>query len=556
MRGRRKASDLTVTDMFCGAGGSSQGAEESGFRIRMAMNHWSLAIETHNTNFPNADHDCSDVSATDPRRYPTTDVLIASPECTNHSLAKGVRRKGRQQGDLFETTKEDPSAVRSRATMWDVVRFAEFHRYEAVIVENVVDARFWECWEAWLLAMLNLGYEHELVYLNSMFAHPTPQSRDRLYIVFWRKGNRRPDLRYTPAAWCAPCGRDVEARQAWKPGRTWGRYRRQYVYACPGCASIVEPYYYAALNAIDLTLPAERIGDRKRPLKERTLNRIRYGLEKYGRQPLQIVTNMTTDGGRVRAATEPGFTQPGSAITALLSPFVVETAFAHSGERRVHAGVEPLPTQSTRQTFGLAVPAAAVFNYRSNGGGDYSLRSLADPMPAQVTEPQGRLISTAPTLLSGAGVMTYRTSRGDAQIDGSAVMSMRDAPNYPLSGIGDALPTQTASASQCALLQRQPYLISYYGQGLAAPIGSAMPTVTTRDRQALIDPTAELSIEDCYFRMLVAREVGRAMAFRDGYVVLGTARDQVRQYGNAVTPPALRWLSKRVRQALTGERAA
>jgi site-specific DNA-cytosine methylase len=70
-----------------------------------------------------------------------------------------------------------------------VCDFAEVHRYNAIIVENVVDARDWVMWPAWLHAMELLGYNHKCVYLNSMFAHPTPQSRDRMYVVFWRKGN-------------------------------------------------------------------------------------------------------------------------------------------------------------------------------------------------------------------------------------------------------------------------------------------------------------------------------------------------------------------------------
>lgn len=50
-----KASELDCTDMFCGAGGSSDGARRAGVSLRMAMNHWQLAIDTHNSNFPTAD---------------------------------------------------------------------------------------------------------------------------------------------------------------------------------------------------------------------------------------------------------------------------------------------------------------------------------------------------------------------------------------------------------------------------------------------------------------------------------------------------------------------
>jgi DNA (cytosine-5)-methyltransferase 1 len=56
--------------------------------------------------------------------------------------------------------------------------------------------------------------------------------------------------------------------------------------------------------------------------------------------------------------------------------------------------------------------------------------------------------------------------------------------------------------------------------------------------------------------MLQPHEVGGAMAFPGAYIVTGTKREQVKQYGNAVTPPAMRLLLARVVESLTGERAA
>ncbi|MGD9729523.1 MAG: DNA cytosine methyltransferase, partial [Nitrospiraceae bacterium] len=138
-----KNSYLTATDQFCGAGGSSSGAVAAGVEVKLALNHWKLAVETHSTNFRDTMHDCTDISASDPRRYPSTDILITSPECTNHSLAKGKARKYQQQLDLFGKVTIDPAEERSRATMWDVPRFAEYHEYRIIIVENVVDARYW-----------------------------------------------------------------------------------------------------------------------------------------------------------------------------------------------------------------------------------------------------------------------------------------------------------------------------------------------------------------------------------------------------------------------------
>jgi DNA (cytosine-5)-methyltransferase 1 len=92
-----------------------------------------------------------------------------------------------------------PETQRSRATMWDVVRFTEYHQYEAIIVENVVEVvRTWPLFWTWWQAMEALGYLGQLVSLNSMFALPTPQSRDRIYIV-WTKGRKwKPDVAISP----------------------------------------------------------------------------------------------------------------------------------------------------------------------------------------------------------------------------------------------------------------------------------------------------------------------------------------------------------------------
>ena len=178
---------LTITDLFCGAGGSGLGAQAAGYQLVMAANHWRRAIDTHAANFPDTEHDCADISQVNPRRYRTTDVLWASPECTNHSQAKG-RRRTLDQPDMFGDTLPDEAAERSRATMYDVPRFAEQHRYRAIVVENVVEVVKWVGFRGWLVTMDDHGYDHEIVCLNSMHAPAmaaprAPQSRDRVYVV-------------------------------------------------------------------------------------------------------------------------------------------------------------------------------------------------------------------------------------------------------------------------------------------------------------------------------------------------------------------------------------
>lgn len=45
------SANLTLTDLFCGAGGSSTGAiDVPGVSVRLAANHWDLAIESGGTS--------------------------------------------------------------------------------------------------------------------------------------------------------------------------------------------------------------------------------------------------------------------------------------------------------------------------------------------------------------------------------------------------------------------------------------------------------------------------------------------------------------------------
>ncbi len=309
---------ITATDLFCGAGGSSLGAEAAGVELRMAANHWPKAIEVHQTNFPDAGHDCADISQVDPRRYPRTDILLASPECTNHSSAKGVSRK-RQDPTLFDSP--DLAAERSRATMWDVHRFVEHHRYDAVVVENVVDAAGWVYWRSWWQAWSDAGYDARVLSINSAHTGAVHQWRDRIYVVAVRRG-LAVDLEVRPPSWCPSCERVVAGRQCFKrPDRIVGRWRQQYVYRCPDCAGVVDPPAPPAHEIIDWSIEGTRIGDRPRPLAEATRRRIRLGLEKYGHHLVQVA-HQGSDRCRVRPLTDPHPTVTASRDhQALVVPF-------------------------------------------------------------------------------------------------------------------------------------------------------------------------------------------------------------------------------------------
>lgn len=80
------------------------------------------------------------------------------------------------------------------------------------------------------------------------------------------------------------------------PAAKIGKYGRQYVYRCPRqeCRhAIVEPYVLPAAAAIDWSDLGSRIGDRKRPLAENTVRRIRAGLALFA-QPVMVAVGGNT----------------------------------------------------------------------------------------------------------------------------------------------------------------------------------------------------------------------------------------------------------------------
>jgi DNA (cytosine-5)-methyltransferase 1 len=533
-----KNSFITITDQFCGAGGSSHGARDlaneigGGLEIKLALNHWSLAIETHNTNFPDTLHDCTDISACDPRRYPSTHILITSPECTNHSLAKGQKRKWKEQIELFGKATIDPTEERSRATMWDVPRFAEFHLYEIIIVENVVDARYWVMWDAWLKSMHCLGYDHKCVYYNSMHAHPTPQSRDRMYIIFWKKGNKAPDLELRPKGYCHHCEKDTDTFQAWKkPGINWGKYKTQYVYRCPSCTQIVEPYYYSAFNCIDWTLPGTRIGDRKKPLSDNTMKRIEYGINKYWNEP-SIITTRYSSGieCRVKSAMNGVLpTQPGDQSHALFNPIIVKRNHTTSPGSLVKDSIaDPLPTQLTDNGFHILSPIMTVSGYPPLiTSKEYDLKKQ------RVKDGSKEPLYTQSTHQNIGVVMPF------IAINNGKSKTRLINKELPCLTTRDRMGLLTPKALQSFL--------SYYYNGSNVTSNMCEPTRTlsTRDRASLVTDVKSPCIEDCNYRMLLPHEIKSGMAFHGDYKVLGNSRDQVKQLGNAVTPPVMKELLKR-----------
>lgn len=245
---------IVAADLFCGAGGSSTGlalaAESAGRGLDLtAVNHWDRAIETHSANHPGARHLCHGLDGVDPRKVigRKLDLLIASPECTHHSNARGGK----------------PCEDQSRSTAWHVIRWADALRPRFVLVENVQEFTTWgplsekgkplvkrkgETFQAWAQALRSLGYVVDWRVLNAA-DYGAATSRQRLFVMARRGRGAMP--------WPDP----THARETVVD--LFGRRER----------------WRAAREVIDWTLPFPTLDDRKRPLSARTIRKIESGLK-------------------------------------------------------------------------------------------------------------------------------------------------------------------------------------------------------------------------------------------------------------------------------------
>lgn len=177
---------LRGIDLFCGAGGSSQGAVAAGIKMVGAVDQWDIATKTYADNFQSAQRNIVTGSLDDTTGadlFPSigrVDVLIASPECTHHSLARGNR----------------PRCDASRRSGWYVVNFIEDLDPEFIVLENVSMMRHWEGYrELYETLEKRYGYQMRAQILDAA-DFGVPQSRKRLFI-FGSKCQRPPEIRPT-----------------------------------------------------------------------------------------------------------------------------------------------------------------------------------------------------------------------------------------------------------------------------------------------------------------------------------------------------------------------
>lgn len=491
---------LRAVDLFCGGGGTTEGAEKSGaVTVVGAINHWSVAVQTHKANFPHTKHINSRLDEVNPGEFSNLDIFFASPECTDHSRARGGR----------------PTNDQRRCGAWDIMKWLDFHRPRRLIVENVPEFKEWgpvgdngrplkkfrgRFFSAWVEALRSAGYTVDDRLLNAA-DYGAATSRTRLFVVA-RKGNR-------PVNWPEP----THARQSGGE--------------LPGME--MQPWRSAA-EIIDWEIPCRRVFLRKEPLSDNTLNRIEAGLRKFvGPFAMNLA-----HGGRLHSLENPlpTVTTSHRGEMSLAIPFQFKAMGNCPGLTR--SIDEPLRTiVAARNSEGIVIPFIKP-NFNEREGQKPRSHSLADPLPTVTSRGAGDLI--LPYIID--------VNHGEKA----------RSPGGRLHSIDQPLKTIATKRGQAVVI---PFLVSYYANGKAHSLAKPLGTLTTRDRygvayavvelaeqikprnaaeRKLLATMKELGVADVCYRMLVNPELSLATGFRPEYIFCGNKGDVTRQIGNAVCP--------------------
>ncbi len=163
----RRGQDLTVVDLFAGAGLLSGAFASEGFRVLRAVDADKVAAETYRRNL--GDHvEVGDVTRVQPEGR--CDVLIAGPPCQGFSTLG----------------KRNPDDLRNQLSL-QVAAWARELRPKVVVVENVAAFVQSPIWRSLHRRLRRAGYEVKAVTLNA-FDFGVPQLRTRSFTIGSRVG--------------------------------------------------------------------------------------------------------------------------------------------------------------------------------------------------------------------------------------------------------------------------------------------------------------------------------------------------------------------------------
>lgn len=460
---------IYAADLFCGAGGFSTGllqaAEKLGLTVDLlAVNHWPTAIETHSKNHPGVVHYCESIEGVDPRKAVPgghLHLLMASPECTHHSNARGGK----------------PMSDQSRATAWHVLRWAEALCIEHILIENVKEFRDWgplhpkghpqegrpivakkgELFRRFLSTLRALDYTVDVRVLNAA-DYGDATTRHRLFIQA-RRGNRKPSWPAATHVKSDDLGLFPDSKP-WRPAR----------------------------EIIDWGIPGVSIYSRKKPLAPNTMRRIMAGLRKYSGLPFIVGAGGPTGQGEPASVEKPLGTVLTEDHRCLAQPFLVVL--------RNHCDVlpvdGPLPTLcADGNHVGVAEP------FLVNMKGQSNACDIEAPAPT-ITAHAPHLYLCEPFVIGQqSGAAPRATEQPLPTVATAGAISLVESFLMPITHSGggnriarshsvDApLPTLTTQPEMAVV---QPFLVINRTHSDASPLDEPLHTLTTGGNMALCQP--------------------------------------------------------------------
>lgn len=525
-------------DLFCGAGGTSTGVENARLngrkcaKVVACVNHDVNAIKSHQANHPDTLHFTEDIRTLElspmikhlekmQKKYPGAyRVLWASLECTNFSKAKGGQ----------------PRDADSRTLAEHLFRYIEAIKPHYIQIENVEEFMCWgdldengkpiskdqgRSYLRWVKKVMSYGYDYDYRILNAAdFGAYT--SRKRFFGQFAKRG--------------LPI---VFPLQTYAKNGDEGGMFRQY------------KKWKAVRDVLDLNDEGTSIFTKKKPLCEKTLERIYAGLVKFvagGKKQYDDMilkyNSMNASGHYKPQSTD----EPCPTVACQNRLGYVKVNFL-SKQFSGDPGSKNQSIEKPAGTITCVDHHAFVTAYFGNGYNS----SIDDPNPTVTTKERHALVS-----------VDLNEPMPDVPLDKVTIQSSQfldsQYGNGGASSIETASPTIVNNPKQSIVTAEHflanPYSFKSNGGTLEKP---CCTLIAHMDKAPLWLVTAEhgelgiaifeddspmtrkikefmaiYGIIDVKMRMLNINELKRIMGFPENYVLIGSQAQQKKYIGNAV----------------------
>ena len=579
--GFNQQDDEIVVDFFCGGGGAGTGLEMGlGRSVTVAKNHSPAAISMHTVNHPHAKHFTTDVFEGDPDTECggcAVGWFHMSPDCTHHSQAAGGQPRKREIRNLswiglkwagmkqprvisLENVKQilqwGPLVAKRCKLTGRVIKLSGMIAEPGDVVPVseqflVPDPkRRGQTWGVFVAELQRLGYAVEWRVIKACdFGAPT--SRERLFMIARCDGQ--------PIVWPEPthAKNPAKGQQKWRtaaecidwsiPSKSiFGRKKDLAQATLRRVAKGMRKFVLDAANPFIVPIAnwsGESVQSADEPL--RTVTSYPKGGAFSIVSPTLVQTGYgerTGQAPRVPRLDQPlGTVVAGGVKHAIAAAHLVKFRFADEGK----ALDEPLPTITSGGNYKRPAGAAhamgisTVFMAQMNGGfNTTAAKSIEDPMTTVTNTGSQQQLVTANlvhlrgncdardlnnplhTISAGGTHHGLMTAFLERQFGASVGQGLNEpAPTITAGGGGKSslVELKLSPEVEAGALRVAAFLISYYGTENVSDADEPAPTITTRDRLALVTVTIKGTpyvIVDICLRMLQPAELYKARASR------------------------------------------